>query len=63
MASNPYELRQGLLGQAQQILVEAYHSEVQRCRDQGVSANHVKFPSTEDIIAEAEKLYSFVQKK
>jgi hypothetical protein len=63
MASNPYELRQGLLGQAQQILVEAYHSEVQRCRDQGVAAHNVKFPSTEDIIAEAEKLYAFVQKK
>jgi len=63
MAANPYELRQGLLGQAQQILVEAYHSEVQRCRDQGIAAHNVKFPSTEDIIAEAEKLYAFVQKK
>ena len=63
MASNGYELRTGLLGQAQKILIEAYHCEVQRCRDQGVAASHVKFPTTEDIIAEAEKLYAFVQKK
>ena len=63
MASNGYELRAGLLGQAQKILIEAYHCEVQRCRDQGVAASHVKFPTTEDIIAEAEKLYAFVQKK
>ena len=63
MASNGYELRTGLLSQAQQILVEAYHSQVQRRRDQGVAAHDVKFPTTEDIIAEAEKLYAFVQKK
>ena len=63
MPSNGYELRTGLLGQAQKILMEAYHCEVQRCRDQGVAAHNVKFPTTEDIIAEAEKLYAFVQKK
>ena len=63
MASNGYELRTGLLGQAQKILIEAYHCEVQRCRDHGISAAKVKFPTTEDIIAEAEKLYAFVQKK
>jgi len=63
MASNGYELRTGLLGQAQKILIEAHHCEIQRCRDQGVAASNVKFPTTEDIIAEAEKLYAFVQKK
>ena len=63
MASNGYELRTGLLGQAQKILIEAYHCEVQRCQSQGVSSADVKFPTTEDIIAEAEKLYAFVQKK
>ena len=63
MACNPYELRRHLLEQAQKILMEAYHCEVQQCRDQGVTTHNVKFPTTEDIIAEAEKLYAFVQKK
>jgi hypothetical protein len=62
MASNGYELRTGLLGQAQKILENKYHCEVQQCRDRGVACD-IKPPTTEDIIAEAEKLYAFVQKK
>jgi hypothetical protein len=62
MASNPYELRQHLLEQAQRILTENYHCTVQNCRDKGVACTS-KFPTTEDIILEAEKLYAFVQKK
>ena len=62
MASNPYELRQQLLDQAQRILTDQYHSEHQRCRDRGVACD-AEFPTTEEIIAEAEKLYAFVQKK
>ena len=62
MAANPYELRQHLLEQAQRILVDQYHSEVDRCRDRGIACDKA-FPTTEDIIAEAEKLYAFVQKK
>lgn len=62
MAANPYELRQHLLEQAQRILMEQYHSEYNRCRDRGIACDKA-FPTTEDIIAEAEKLYAFVQKK
>ena len=62
MASNPYELRKHLLEQAQRILTDQYHSEHQSCRDRGIACK-AKFPTTEDIIAEAEKLYAFVQKK
>ena len=60
--SNPYALRQTLLDQAQKILENKYHCEVQRCRDRGVACT-LQPPTTEDIIAEAEKLYAFVQKK
>ena len=62
MACNPYELRQSLLEQAQKILEHQYHCEVNKCRDRGI-AHDAKPPTTEDIIAEAEKLYAFVQKK
>jgi len=62
MATNPYELRQHLLEQAQRILTENYHCIAQSCRDKGITCD-AKFPTTEDIILEAEKLYSFVQKK
>ena len=62
MASNPYELRQTLLDQAQKILEHRYHCTVQKCKDRGTACD-AEPPTTEDIIAEAEKLYTFVQKK
>ena len=62
MALNPYELRQHLLQQAQRILTDAYHVERDNCRDAGKQCP-APFPTTEDIIKEAEKLYQFVQKK
>mgnify|MGYP000878019907 CR=1 FL=1 len=62
MATNPYELRQTLLDQAQKILEHRYHCTVQQCKDRGTASN-AEPPTTEDIIAEAEKLYAFVQKK
>ena len=62
MASNPYELRQALLDQAQKILEHRYHCTVQKCKDKGVACL-AEPPTTEDIITEAEKLYAFVQKK
>ena len=62
MASTPYELRQGLLEQAKQILEHRYHCKVQKCKDKGIACD-AEPPTTEDIIAEAEKLYAFVQKK
>ena len=61
MASG-YELRTGLLGQAQKILEHRFHSLVEQCARKGIACN-AEPPTTEDIIAEAEKLYAFVQKK
>ena len=51
-----YEIRQGLLGQAQSILEQNAHMEYEITK---------KWPkvTTEDIIDEAEKLYEFVLKK
>jgi hypothetical protein len=51
-----YDIRQGLLGQAQSILEQNAMMEYEITK---------KWPklTTEDIIAEAEKLYDFVQKK
>ena len=75
MSSNPYELRASLLGQAEGILMQRYQTENDKVtnhihlsleRDKTFDVNTVvypTFPTTDDIIAEAEKLYSFVQKK
>ena len=67
MSSNPYSLRAGLLGQAQNILDHKYHSEIETIRRkielQVLDAKKVTWPeppTSDDIIAEAEKLYRFV---
>jgi len=51
-----YEIRQGLLGQAQSILERNAHMHFEQTKQW-------KTITTEDIIAEAEKLYAFVQRK
>ena len=70
MSSNPYQLRAGLLGQAEKILTHRYHQEYERirylCDRDMVDAKTVQWPNpptSDQIIAEAEKLYAFVQKK
>ena len=70
MSINPYELRAGLLGQAEGIVNGKYHAENERLRyllDTGkIELSTVTWPeppTTEDILAEAEKLYKFVQTK
>tara|TARA_B100000242_G_scaffold258262_1_gene202493 strand:- start:819 stop:1031 length:213 start_codon:yes stop_codon:yes gene_type:complete len=70
MSSNPYELRAGLLGQAEGILTHRYHAENERlrylCDTHKMDAKTVNWPNpptSDQIIAEAEKLYAFVQKK
>ncbi len=70
MSSNPYELRAELLKQAEGILTQRYHSMLEEIRwkiDRNLSGpGDVEFPSppnTDDIIAEAERLYQFVQTK
>ena len=74
-SNNPYALRAGLLSQAEGILMQRYqmehdkvreHVHLSRDRDKAFDVSTVTwptFPTTEDIITEAEKLYSFVQKK
>jgi len=74
-SNNPYALRANLLSQAEGILMQRYHVETERVtnfmhlsldRDKTFDVSTVTyptFPTTDDIIAEAEKLYSFVQKK
>jgi len=70
MATTPYELRAGLLGQAEGILNHQYHAKLEELREKLklglVSQEEITFPrcpTSEEIIAEAEKLYAFVQTK
>jgi hypothetical protein len=70
MSSKPFELRAGLLGQAQAILQNQYHQEYEKlrylCDKDLLDATTVtwpKMPTSDEIIAEAEKLYKFVQTK
>ena len=68
--SNPFSLRAGLLTQAEGILHARYQQSYERlrylCDRDMVNPKTVTWPDppkTEDIIAEAEKLYKFVQTK
>ena len=70
MSANPYEIRQGLLGQAEAILNHKFNNEHNKwlfLLDKGVlNPKTVTWPgppTTEEIILEAEKLYQFVQTK
>ena len=70
MSANPYDLRAGLLNQAQDILAHKYHSRIDNLRtlvDLGVldpkTVTWPDAPTTEEVIAEATKLYKFVQTK
>ena len=69
-SGTPYTLRAGLLSQAEKILTDRYHTEYEKirylCDRDMIDPKTVTWPtspSTEDIIAEAEKLYRFVQTK
>ena len=81
--SNPYQLRQTLLAQAEGILMSRYQQRVdqirfeqaciERTHDHGSimeyrdnNGNPYIYPippTTEDIIAEAKKLYNFIKEK
>lgn len=70
MSGNPYALRADLLNQAQGILLNQYHQEYEKLRYlcdrdliDATTVNWPTMPTTEDIIAEADKLYQFVQTK
>jgi hypothetical protein len=68
--SNPYELRQSLLAQANAILKEEHYLKleitrtmIERGEMKPSEADWPLPPSTEEIIAEAKKLYNFIKEK
>lgn len=71
--STPYDLRQGLLSLAKEILDNKYHSRVMKYHNQvDYFRSQNKDPSelvqpdpptTEEIIEESKKLYEFILKK
>jgi hypothetical protein len=70
MSANPYDLRAGLLSQAEGILSNRYHAEFENlrylCDRDLIDPKTVTWPTpptSNEIIAEAEKLYKFVQTK
>ena len=75
MSATPYELRAQLLQQAEGILMTRYHRQYDTIRENvhlsiskdptfdHTTVEYPSMPTTEDIIAEAEKLYKFVQTK
>ena len=75
MSATPYELRAQLLKQAEQILMYRFQRKYDTIRENThialqkdpafdhTNVTYPESPSTEDIIAEAEKLYKFVQTK
>lgn len=75
MSATPYELRAQLLKQAEGILMNRYFKDHDVIRENvhlSISKDpdfdhtavvYPRMPTTEDIIAEAEKLYKFVQTK
>ena len=75
MSATPYELRAQLLKQAEQILMFRYQRTYDTIRENThitlqkdsnfdhTAVVYPAMPTTEDIIAEAEKLYKFVQTK
>tara|TARA_B100000989_G_C19380932_1_gene401603 strand:- start:530 stop:757 length:228 start_codon:yes stop_codon:yes gene_type:complete len=75
MSATPYELRAQLLKQAEGILMHRFQRQYDTIRENThialqknpdfdhTTVAYPSMPSTEDIIAEAEKLYRFVQTK
>ena len=70
MSGTPYSLRAGLLSQAEGILNNRYHNEYEKirylCDRNLIDIQTVTWPTpptTDDIVAEADKLYKFVQTK
>ena len=75
MSATPYELRAQLLKQAEGLLIHKFRTEYDLVRENihislkkdptfdHTTVTYPEIPTTEDIIAEAEKLYKFVQTK
>lgn len=70
MSDTPFELRAGLLSQAEHIVITKYQTEMERLRfllDRNmINPTDITWPTcpgTHEIIAEAQKLYEFVKTK
>ena len=70
MSATPYELRAQLLQQAEGLLIHKHNQEIERIQfllHEGhlnvKTVTYPEYPTTEEIIEEAEKLYRFVQTK
>lgn len=60
--SKPFEIRASLLHLAKEVLSENAHMGMEAARTQGRPGDWAPV-TTEQIVAEAEKLYSFVTRK
>jgi len=70
MSKSGYELRAGLLGQAEGILVSRYHSKfhevelsIQLGKIEPKDAKFPSYPTMEEIISQADILLAFVNNK
>ena len=64
--STPYDLRFSIYNQAQERLMAKYYSDLDICRfgnEQEKDYDRPAFPTHEQILEEAEKIYQFVQRK
>jgi hypothetical protein len=64
--STPYDLRFSIYNQAQERLMSKYYSDLDVWRFGKEQADHYdrpSFPTHEQILEEAEKIYEFVQRK
>ena len=64
--SNPFELRFNIYRQSEERLLQKYYSDVsiwEAGKERGENSSRPIFPTHETILAEAEKIYAFVQTK
>lgn len=64
--SNPFELRFSIFTQAEGRLLQKYYSDLsiwESGKERGENSRRPIFPTHEDILNEAEKIYDFVQNK
>lgn len=64
--SNPFELRFNIYRQSEDRLLQKYYSDVsiwEAGKERGENSRRPTFPTHDEILSEAEKIYDFVQDK
>ena len=64
--SNPFELRFSIFTQAEGRLLQKYYSDLsiwESGKERGENSRRPTFPTHDEILSEAEKIYDFVQNK